>query len=228
MGMFAEKPKEKSAEERYWDSISKSVAEEYRRRAIEVYGEKCLTDKYKTEDLANAIKKEREFVIGLLDKCTEWSKEKDPIVLFDIDDTIGKRSTTDGKWRFRPSFLGVLQYAQENFQNLKFGLVSNRTETAQMIQNGGELSPLEKYVDANHIYRLVDCRIQLNSLDYDDTAKKVWGLLDGHASHDEVRKYAMVNDLRESGLNVMLVDDCDAPRCFGANGFCVKQMMPYV
>ncbi len=135
------------------------------------YSQKRSNEDYQ-EILDDKFKKEKQFSIDVI-QATEkalQNTDKELIVLFDIDDTIGKflhfdeaeyylrkKVDNNGMTLLRPSFpLLMEQYFKKYIDNkkIKIGFISTRSDSAMRKQLGNEnqLGQIDKYIDKELLY----------------------------------------------------------------------------
>ena len=95
------------------------------------------------------------FAQRVLDAMDRWQEEDSPIVLWDIDDTLGKNSITEGdvlEWNFRPTILPLLAYIKKVYPGITMGIMSNRIQVEASLLANGSLSPIAQYINTRSIH----------------------------------------------------------------------------
>ncbi|MDP2632036.1 MAG: hypothetical protein Q8P30_04720 [Candidatus Uhrbacteria bacterium] len=183
------------------------------------------------ENINNAVEKEKTFIKKVINAYMNWSKENDPVVLWDIDDTIGRLQGE--RWGYRPSMPSILQFLKEKFPNIENGILSDRDHVAEQISDG-KLNQLQGLINFDHIH-------STRSLDWTETtdeqdreqrkafkeAKKT-GVMEEleYLSIGGYMKLKIVKDLKKQGVNAKSIDDYDLGKTLGGDAINVWAEMP--
>ncbi|EKD93240.1 MAG: hypothetical protein ACD_28C00198G0003 [uncultured bacterium] len=181
--------------------------------------------KKRREVIEQALGVEKNFVREVFMAYSRWIKEDPrPLVLWDIDDTMGKAYGSE-KWKTRPC-LPLLLEDLEQFYPLEMGIDSDRTVRETQFCLGmeigeltteeqerfkflthGEMGEIQKYLTSDQIYcsRLeeaakLDERIDLLKIPQEYYEKYSLGSID---------KIRIILWLTQQGKNVKAIDDMD-------------------
>jgi len=145
----------------FWNGIEEKVknffAEKIDEKVVERMG---YTPQEIEEKRRDAALREQTFVKELLSEVQDARKENpegDMLILFDIDDTIGrpKENRETGKIDgtiLRPSILELLRHIREQYPNTRFGIISTRGLLQEQLQDEKWLAPLKEFVDPNEVH----------------------------------------------------------------------------
>lgn len=196
---------------------------------IRSFFEKHIRDKYTesphrveeelTETLLENTEKEIKFVRSLIESYEKWSHEPEPIVLWDVDDTMGKYDfdLNPRKWIFRPSLISLMNFLNENFPNVKNGIMSNRGSIG--IQLDSEpLNKISFFFDRNHLYTSRDVNITREAQSSLTAEIRAAG---DFPNMDHLQKLKLFRELKSKDLNVKIIDDNSVAKSFGVDGLCV-------
>lgn len=172
------------------------------------------------EDLPEVLEKEIEFARRVLDAYERWSPEEDPIVLWDIDDTMGKYTMGPArKWHFRAAFGYVIEQIQERFPNVRNGIISDRKSL-------GELSLPEGFLDEGLVFLTGNEEVPANQ--QPQVEEELFEMLDIWPDDAGVRKHLLIQKLLRQGLNVHTIDDNRTTSALGDRGLCTELLMPRI
>lgn len=99
------------------------------------------------EDAPDALRRELTFASFITERYQSWSQEESPVVLWDIDRTMGILNIDSNKWRIRPSLLPLVNYLSLKFPKVTNGILTNRPLVEEDL-----LRTLDKFIDPTHIY----------------------------------------------------------------------------
>ncbi len=209
------------------------IAEGYKEIISLKYSSKPERMAQKIEDsLPELIAKDMEFARLVVKKFDEWSKEQDAVVLWDIDETMGKmyaNNSNAGKyeWRLRPVFQEVVKYAQENYPNLTHGVLTTAPEAGIQsrlaeLYTGGFLSHEHTYSVSNPQLTSHD-RNSMEAFSRQQTGDEYITLSDG-----ETAKLLVLTGLKGTGVNVKNIDDGRSALVWKEDGVCVYELQPFV
>lgn len=176
----------------------------------------------------SALRNEKLFSQKIIDSYLRWSATANPLVLWDIDDTIGQRDLEKKSWHFRPIFLEVIDFLKNKFPQIQNGIMSTRLSFD--FDNPDELAPMKDYFNLDEIYSSAD-------VDYQDQRGKeiakeslVWQeegkIKRGGGSPEFIKKYRLAQDLRSQGKDIKIIDDLDVAKVFGQDGVWVGDCCP--
>lgn len=186
-------------------------------------------------EIERVVENERKFLKQVIEKYVTWSKEKDVVVLWDIDETMGvfdiHLGVEDAHWRFRPFLIELFQFLKQHFSEISNGILSNRTATKDQLQEGKSLSPLREFLDEGEIYSSRHVVI-VEDEDPDKPtqavieSKKLATDLKVRCTPDLMQKYTVWRELKDKGKQVKLIDDGGISRILGKDGLYVGDIMP--
>ncbi len=187
-----------------------------------------LTKEELLEDYKKALEKEKGFCKVVVAAYEKWSVEPEPLVLWDIDDTLGKYFPVvaeDGgevlEWKLRPSLPFLLPYLRGNFPTIRNGLLSNRIDLNTQLEMPDQLGSIADFFDTSHLY---SCRGQAPSPVVKAHFREIGVYPDG----DHERKLTIVWNLRDRGLNVKVIDDNRVAKTLGEDGVFTFYVAPIV
>lgn len=188
-------------------------------------------DQYKKEFATRSIEREKQFINRVWNFYQRYSLEdrKNLVVLFDIDDTIGKvRFCKNNTYKFdiRPSFIPLIETIISHSSQI--GILSSRSRDKMLDQfghnlqisnqniRGGNLSGLKDYIDYSEIHSSSEIyssdfqkspqemmRKQLVQKYYTGSVEKFFAL--SQIQQNSSKKYVLIDDI--VGLDEFL-DDC--------------------
>lgn len=157
--------------------------------------------------------RENAFRRCVLARIEAWSTEQSPIVLWDIDDTLGKVVIGAGVaiWKTRPCVPELFQTLSERFPSIRHGILSDRLVPEITAMLGGQtplgdasLLAVERLVDAELIFSANEALFSEDQClkdRFEDLKRLFW------AKTGIYRKLAILQRLRETEMNVHLIDD---------------------
>ena len=176
------------------------------------------------EDLPGAIQSEREFSRQVFEVCARWANERDSIVLWDVDETMGKYLFgPDGKprWGFRPVLLPLFEFLQEKFPGLRHGILSSRGDIQDQLNDPEHLQRISRFIDPEHVYssrgKYVPSQVE-NAYHEKGQEQGIYNITP--------EKAEILRELRESGKNVKDIDDDGVAALAEKDGLCVYAVWP--
>lgn len=189
-------------------------------------GEKAYVEKKAAQELA--------FYNAALERYEIWSEEEGAIVLWDIDNTIAvnspaKTSTEPSTWNIRPAFPLLVAEIQRRYPKIKNGLLSSRTDIASFFTQLETDNIDTSFFAADQIHSSDAKYDQIERQDPEKAnifKERLTELGFSSLKIDDNRKWVVVQSLKETGLNVKLIDDMDVvATAMGPNGLSCRQMM---
>lgn len=177
------------------------------------------------DDLPDAISREKEFAQEIIRAFSRWSKEISPIVLWDIDDTMGKINLNQENMQFlfRPTFLPLLKFLKEKFPQIKNGVLSNRVNVLEQLQDEKQLKAIAPLIDKQYIYSCRNIEVSPDEAEKYETEAEQSELA---VNQDYLSKRKIIDNLLKDGLLIKCIDDNDVAAIIGQDGVCVYLIMP--
>lgn len=177
------------------------------------------------EDLSDAVNQEKKFTQEIISAFSRWSKEVSPIVLWDIDDTMGKVNLSQDNPEFmpRPTLLPLLKFLKEKFPHIKNGVLSNRVKVLEQLQDDKQLKSVAPFIDTQYIYSCRNIEVLPDEAEKYEAEGEKFEL---DVNPDYMSKRKIINSLLKDGLQIKCVDDNDVAIIMGQDGVCVYLMMP--
>ena len=192
---------------------------------------------YDREDLDSLLLSESLFNERVLKACEMWSKEPNPIVYWDIDDTIahtigvemsdGSRSNT---LFLRPALKEIFEFIKIEFPNIRHGVLTSRNEKGleMFLQAIDGSEPYSSFFDSaliescRHIYENLERNSELVEKSDRDLAMRI-GEDEADLGNNGLRcKAVAMYEKIDLGMNVHLIDDGGLervlPGCFAGGG----------
>ena len=210
-----------------WDTIKKNIAKEI-----------------KTKEKREAAERiEKSFVEKIVSAYAVYAQEKDPVVLWDLDDTLGSYVVTSDRtiWKTRPSFNELGNFLRDHFPQVKNGILSDRPLTVQKhclglpldeieqqndlgiyAQRAGELHGIVHFFDQDSLFTSDQNMVgeQLEGL-FSEVQATYKGLSSG-----AYYKVTVLENLKHQGKNIKMIDDLNyIPSAF-KEGVCVRDERP--
>lgn len=203
-----------------WDEIEASIIVRLRTFAE---GHPGLFDggEFETEVIPEVIRKEMLFATRVIEAYARWAQEEDPIVLWDIDDTMGHNDHTDNpsvmEWRFRDALLPVLDYVSSQFPTVINGISSNRESenTLLKLTKGGALEAISKYIDRKYVFTSRD---KVSHEDRRQAEEKIYEETGSYPFADEIDRQFLIDEKLREGLNIKVIDDNPVSKKMGMDG----------
>lgn len=219
-------PMEQSSTEAFIQSITADIKREVLTRYRPA--DYLADDEIKIE-LEEALKKEVDFCRMVLDAYNRWSQEEDPVVLWDIDDNVGKSFATAGEspnqivytWRFRACLMPLIDHLQAQYPNIKNGILSDRPELEKQLNDPKLLEALSTWVDHQHLYTS-------RTITPSDEITKFFEERDEYPDTGQLQKLTIIRDLQQRGLNIKVVDDNQVAKTMEDDGVYTHYLMPDV
>lgn len=179
-------------------------------------------------DLNDVLESEVGFTRSVVDAYERWATEDNPIVLWDIDHTIGKYdlATEPPMWRFRPSIQFLLRFLQDEFPNVTNGILTDRTEIEAQLDDADLLQPLSMFFDRHHLYSSRGIELKLSEEEINDLDQEVYRSIGRYPVTGHKEKLVVLRRLTGDGLNVKSIDDNHVAESMGDNGVCVFECQP--
>jgi hypothetical protein len=168
---------------------------------------------------------EKNFEYCVLKKMDEWSVEKDVLVLWDIDDTMGQYRKRKDKYvfYFRPGFQKFMSFILQNFQGMIHGILSDRKEEelAENFHTG-------EFADTKFFQKEMIISSRKSSQFISEEAKELYGGI--NSSIGVNMKINKMAELRKKypNLKVKLIDDFleGDMKLMGKDGLSVRRFIP--
>jgi phosphoglycolate phosphatase-like HAD superfamily hydrolase len=179
-----------------------------------------FSDSELIEEQERVYKNETTFVHNVLRSYVQWSKDNQPLVLWDIDDTLGMCGLESGVFRKRSSIPELFEFLEKAYPKVQNGILTTRSENGIAIflsQSG-----MNKYFETEHAYstRGLEANI-MGAVERYQVAN--YGFNQGAAE-----KFYIIERLRETGLNPKWIDDFVGPEeAMGKDGLCVHNCKPH-
>jgi hypothetical protein len=193
---------------------------------------KYIMEDVKEEGFEAFVERERQFMKAVLDGFEKWSKEANNIVLWDVDDTLGKvlylgNDGNERVWYLRPAMQILVPYLKEHYPNVKNGFITNRKKT-------GIPGDFEKYSDLFSEYPFFDFDLAYSVRDMEMTHAQENEICDkfqpvtNRVNSDFAHKYQIVENLKLQNPDVhyRIIDDNAIAMIAGEDGVDVYYMMP--
>lgn len=178
------------------------------------------------KDLSKNIENEVEFVKEVTKSYERWSSASDSIVLWDVDDTMGKHTNFgESKWIFRPSLLPLMHFLQENFPQIKNGILSNRSQMSDQL----DMEPMNQvdfFLDRERLYSSRD--VFISSDLHETLSNEVYSATGRYPNIDHEQKLTLIKELKSFGLNIKDIDDNRVAESLGENGLYVGKYNIYL
>lgn len=191
-------------------------------------------DKKQKKDLVKRIpeelEKEKKFTHDILMACARWAQEQKALVLWDLDETIGRYDTSDNlRWKFRVSIFELMELLKKQFPGLHHGILSDDARENIVDDQKGKrnLSRFLAYVDQQHVYssRTIEFESQ-EDLEEQEMFKKMAREKNCNYSPGVLKKMKKLADLKKEGFNVKIIDDNDCALLQGGDGVSTKALRP--
>ena len=162
------------------------------------------------EDIARALLREEQFVKSVsgavLEAMNQMPDATEYIVLFDLDETLARRSLADmTRHLVRPAIVPLIAALQGMDTRITFGLLTSRSQgyLEEELRDPNELKSLTPYLQPERVLSSREVRIR------EFTSKYLGDELGGGIAGGEAQKIAVCEELlKESdSLSVILVDD---------------------
>lgn len=186
------------------------------------------------EEVPQMVQRELEFCKRVISKFSQWSNETDPVVLWDLDETIGmqyKSPENNGSyvWRLRPGFKSLAEYLKETYPNIENGILTS-AHRSYMDEIAG--SPeLNGFFTDSEVLRIALPNEPMPQREVDALSEKVrisTGNQGIRLNEQSARKYETLCGLSKRGYNVKHIDDWDSALAMGENGLYVRDVRPLV
>lgn len=186
--------------------------------------------------IENLINSEFLFSREVIKAFYRWAQEQNPLVLWDIDETIGAGiSTSKGKFfTLRPSMLELLGFLKKNFPNVRQGILTNKTMPfnfsrmkSRFIEHDPEYAKHISEVVGKTMQNLKPLEGLLDSAEFyssePETEHVTAAFSEQHNHVNDLGKILVMNRLRNVyRQNPKLVDNENVATELGSDGLCLK------
>lgn len=184
-------------------------------------------DEMDQEELEESVEREIKFAESVIQKYTDWSQEESPIVLWDIDDTLVRNVYSDdapnGMYQaIRVTALELLSFLKEKFPNITNGILSNRDELEEQLNNPERLQVLSDFMNRDYLYT---SRHEDVPKEVEDEFRELFKNGYYNVNGDSQQKNMVINRLKEEGLNIKVIDDNQIAELQGDDGLYVYELM---
>ncbi|MCR4311433.1 MAG: hypothetical protein NUV54_02600 [Candidatus Taylorbacteria bacterium] len=192
-------------------------------------------EKEDEEDLHEAIETELKFSRAVLTAYERWRGEKDSVVLWDIDDTLGKNQflvaipECVSRWGFRASILLLFAFLREQAPEVKNGIVTDRLIAREQLTDPEQLGHVSSFFDSEQVYSshgFTEDYCLEHGGDVEEVLEERFrerGLMSTRSATD---KALLLERLRSDGMNVKIIDDMSVAALEEKNGVWVYHCMP--
>ena len=202
-----------------------------------------LSEVVENQGIDEYLEREKEFMKRVLESYERWSRDDNNVVLWDVDETMGKVEFVNGSeytWHFRPAMQLLIPYLSIRYPSIKNGILTTRSVEHAMKGFDGYSDLLESFpfFDTSYIYSArdvdleVDCEIPRN--EREKREKVMQDQLRDRTDMDVfpavVNKYKVMQRLDEEHpeTKFRIVDDCAIADIAGESGLCVYYMQPNI
>lgn len=184
------------------------------------------------EGIGEYIEREKSFMVAILEGYERWSQEPNNIVLWDVDDTLGKTvfdNKGNSEWFFRPAIQVLIPYLKNHYPDIKNGFLTTRTKD-RIDEDFSKYADLLKeypFFDPNLTFCTSDIKI-----DYEDE-KILFNKLqkvEPRVDSGTIYKYTIWEDLKSKNPNnrYRIIDDNAIAKIVGNDGIYVEKLMPMI
>ncbi|MBP9759717.1 hypothetical protein KBD45_08550 [Candidatus Dojkabacteria bacterium] len=195
-----------------------NIAVEFEKRIKATLGHNNELLDMALDDLTEIVEREVDFVTNIINSYDRWSDEEAAIVLWDIDDTLGKVHSTkeSSVWRFRPSMVELLDFLSTEYPNVKNGIISNRADVTNIFNPDGPLNEISKYFDKQLLISTRELKLEGNISAEIEQEVKAMNL--PPPDTDCIAKFSILKTKRNEGLNIKIIDNNVVAKAWGVHG----------
>lgn len=182
----------------------------------------------KLENINEFVEREVKFCKRVIRMFEQWGKEDNVLVLWDVDETIGKsyrNQANNGhyEWHFRPAFTFLAKYLGGNYPNIKNGMLSTGS-----IEYLDKISKdVEPFFSEDNLTSLAESQIRSSERDrIEKAAQEITGENRLFLTDGEALKIGTLFELQSNGINVKNIDDGESALVMGINGLQVRDLSP--
>ncbi len=189
-----------------------------------------IMEAVKEEGIEPFVERERQFMQAVLEGFERWSKVPNNVVLWDIDDTLGKvlHLGVDGQvWYMRPAMQLLVPYLKGHYPDIKNGFITNRGKN-------GIPGDFEKYADLFREYPLFDFDLAYSVRDLQMPYTEEVAICErflsvtSRVNSDFAHKYQILENLKlqHPDKHFRVIDDNAIAEIAGEDGVDVYYLMP--
>ncbi len=184
------------------------------------------------DDIQESLNRELKFMGVILASYELWAQEPNNVVLWDVDDTMGKakflNETSTPEWFFRPSMQLLIPYISKRYPTIKNGIISNRRvdEARYGFDKYSELFDEYPFFDPNYIF---SCRDEpTDKAAAKAISQELFALYPGRTSRDAEKKLLILRQLAATRHDIKwrVIDDMVEASAMGESGADVYYLMP--
>lgn len=182
------------------------------------------------EGISKYVEREKEFMRAVLEAYANWSKEEGNIVLWDVDDTLGRAvflSENSYEWYFRPGMQLLMPFLKSKYPDIQNGILTSGNEGMKTYYflKYSDLLNNTQFFNPNMFYSTQDVEISneeelLAELDE----------IDIRSNLGTAYKYVILQELKRKNpdTHYRIIDDNAISAVVKEDGLDVYELMPSV